>query len=118
EFAVARECFRECVALCRQAGEARGLAWSLFQLAFASYQVGDLDAARQAPDESLDACHRAERERPGTWLPLEPLALVAAELGDFVLANRLLDECLADPQLSTDRRRLGLVLDGMASLAA
>ena len=90
----AHELHEEALALFREAGNARGIARTLWGLGVIARQRGNLDTARCRHQEALEAWRNAGDEA-GTAGALLDLGLIHQLAGDYGEAERLVQEGLA-----------------------
>ena len=94
DYPAARARHEESLAIRRQLGDQRGVAFSLNNLANVSNEQADYDLARSLYEESL-AIRRQLGDRRGIAISLGNLGLVARAQGDLLSARALHEESLA-----------------------
>jgi non-specific serine/threonine protein kinase len=104
------------VALWRLAGDQRGLAASLAELAMHARHVGDLAGARRASEEAL-AIYAESPDPWGQRLALGVLGWVAEAEGDRVGAERWLQQSLAAARAAKSPVDIALQLNNLGILA-
>jgi non-specific serine/threonine protein kinase len=115
DYEMARFFFGEALAISREVGET-GDGWLLFLMARAARCQGDLTAAREFGEESLE-CSRAMGNREGVGQALSELCLTALRQGDLTAAYRFLTQHLAENQQVGSRWGIAIGLEGAAYLA-
>jgi predicted ATPase/class 3 adenylate cyclase len=106
----------ECLAIQRQWGDRRGIAWSLTNLGLVAYEQGDFASARALHEESL-AIMRELGNQSGIGAALNNLAGVAHQQGDFAYARALLEQCLAIKRELGERGRIANSLGNLGNVA-
>jgi non-specific serine/threonine protein kinase len=112
----ALELIAESVALWRVAGDQRGLAAGLAELAMHARHVGDLAGARRASEEAL-AIYAVSPDPWGQRLALGVLGWVAEAEGDPVGAERFLQQSLAAARAAKSPIDVALQLNNLGILA-
>jgi predicted ATPase len=108
---------KEALAAARREGFAWGIATALDRVGEAALELGDLDAAASALEESLTLKGAALSEQRVTR-PMELLGVVAAQRGERPRAAELFAEALVVARRAGLRRNVLLCVEGLAGLCA
>ncbi len=114
DFAAARPCFQESLALWRTLSDRKGIAGALSGLGTCALNQGDYLGARKMYDEAL-AVLRDLGDRHALAPALNNLGLVANNLGDPVAARALYEECLLIDREVGDREAIATSLTNLGT---
>jgi len=106
----ARECCRECLAICRETDDRYGAAIALNILGWVAYLLGDYGKAHRQCMESLDL----SKEMDNRWsqaFSLEYLGQIAFAQEEYDRARRLIEQSKAIRQEMGDQRGIALGLN-------
>lgn len=115
DYSTARSLHEESLAIMREIGDKRGIAYSLHNLGVVALEYGDYSTTRSLHEESL-AIRREIVDKGGIAASLNSLGNLAAEQGDNATARSLHEESLAIRReigdkggISASRINLGIV---------
>lgn len=106
----------ESLAICREIGDAQGIASALIKLGNSATETGDYATATKYLEEALQIW-RELGDKHGTARALINLGWAALRPGDYELANARLEEALAISRGLGDTRSIGFELSGLGEVA-
>jgi non-specific serine/threonine protein kinase len=116
DYAAARTCFEESLAIWRQKAERRGLGRALIALGMVAHGEGDLEGCRSPLEEGLGLCREAN-DTDGVSGALFQLGMVSAQQGNVEEAQRFGEEGLALSRRTGDLIATSRALHGLAVVA-
>lgn len=117
DYATARTCCEESLAIYRESGNTHDIAVLLHSLGINSSSQGDHTAARTLFAESL-AIHREAEYKPGIANVLHSLGMIASREGDYAAARAFNEESLAIHRELGHARGIANVLHSLGIIAS
>jgi predicted ATPase/DNA-binding SARP family transcriptional activator len=108
--------YQECLALCRELGDKRGLLGVLLSMGNAAWLQGDYQQALALLEERLALC-RELGDQQGIAESMHQLGNVTRDQGDLDRAAALLEESISLFQRLDDRGRAAWALNGLGDVA-
>jgi non-specific serine/threonine protein kinase len=108
--------FEGALAVYRDLGDKRGLAWTLNNLGLIAYDQGEYERAVALHEESL-AIHRALGAEDGAGISLYDLGNAVHAVGDTRRARTVYDEALSLLRDAGDKALMAFGIEGLARVA-